>query len=30
MMMNKEQINRIVIKVGTNLLTTEDGNFDSQ
>tara|TARA_Y100000741_G_scaffold365106_1_gene359143 strand:- start:1155 stop:1958 length:804 start_codon:yes stop_codon:yes gene_type:complete len=30
MMINKEQINRIVIKVGTNLLTTEDGNFDSQ
>tara|TARA_Y100001970_G_scaffold132492_1_gene163474 strand:+ start:29469 stop:30272 length:804 start_codon:yes stop_codon:yes gene_type:complete len=30
MTINKEQIKRIVIKVGTNLLTSKDGNFDSQ
>ncbi|MBI51773.1 MAG: glutamate 5-kinase [Chloroflexi bacterium] len=30
MTINKDQINRIVIKVGTNLLTTKDGHFDSQ
>ena len=30
MKINKKETNRIVIKVGTNLLTTDDGNFDSE